>query len=103
MPKKITETSKPKAKATQTKSTPSAINSAKPQATEKSIKPQKTDKTTEVVKKPENKKASKRKILFVGSEAFPFAGTGGLGEVLGSLPRAVNDGGEIEARVILPL
>ncbi len=103
MPKKITETSKPKAKATQTKSTPSAFKSAKSQATEKSIKPQKTDKTTEVVKKPENKKASKRKILFVGSEAFPFAGTGGLGEVLGSLPCAVNDGGEYEARVILPL
>ncbi len=54
-----------------------------------------------------NKKATaikrKRKVLFVGSEAAPFAGTGGLGEVLGSLPRAINDGGEYEARVILPL
>ncbi|MCH5165223.1 MAG: glycogen synthase GlgA [Clostridiales bacterium] len=45
----------------------------------------------------------KKKILFVASEAFPFAGTGGLGEVMGSLPKAVNDSGEYEARVILPL
>ena len=65
MPKKITETSKPKAKATQTKSTPAAFKSAKQQTIEKSVKPQKTDKTTEVVKNPENKKASKRKILLV--------------------------------------
>ena len=26
------------------------------------------------------------KILYVGSEAFPFVATGGLGDVLGSLP-----------------
>ncbi len=44
-----------------------------------------------------------KKVLYVGSEAFPFAGTGGLGEVLGSLPRAINDGGRYEAAVILPL
>ncbi|MDE7395148.1 MAG: glycogen synthase GlgA [Clostridiales bacterium] len=42
--------------------------------------------------------------MFVCSEAFPFAGTGGLGEVMGSLPRAVNEQkGGFEARVILPL
>ena len=29
------------------------------------------------------------KILFVGSEAIPFAATGGLGDVLGSLPAAL--------------
>ncbi len=46
---------------------------------------------------------AKKKVLFVGSEAFPFAGTGGLGEVLGSLPRAINDGDDYEARVIIPL
>ena len=28
-----------------------------------------------------------KKILFVGSEAAPFASTGGLGDVLGSLPK----------------
>jgi starch synthase len=44
-------------------------------------------------------------VLHVCSEAHPFAGTGGLGEVAGSLPGAVNavSGSDIEARVILPL
>ena len=45
-----------------------------------------------------------KKVLFVCSEAFPFAGTGGLGEVMGSLPQAVNSRKcGFEARVILPL
>ncbi|MCH5160743.1 MAG: glycogen synthase GlgA [Clostridiales bacterium] len=57
----------------------------------------------QAVKKAEVKAAPKKKILFVASEAFPFAGTGGLGEVMGSLPKAINDSGEYEARVILPL
>jgi starch synthase len=30
-----------------------------------------------------------KKILFVGAEAMPFAATGGLGDVLGSLPAAI--------------
>ncbi len=46
---------------------------------------------------------SKRHILYVASEAFPFAGTGGLGEVIGSLPAAINASEDNEARVILPL
>lgn len=49
------------------------------------------------------KPTEKKKILFVASEAFPFAGTGGLGEVMGSLPKAINESNEYEARVILPL
>lgn len=46
-----------------------------------------------------------KKILFVGSEAMPFAATGGLGDVLGSLPEALKDaGGEnVDVRVVLPL
>lgn len=49
-------------------------------------------------------KKENKKVLFVCSEAYPFAGTGGLGEVMGSLPRAINvPGSEYEARVILPL
>lgn len=46
-----------------------------------------------------------KKILFVGSEASPFAATGGLGDVLGSLPAAVaKKGGEnFDVRVIIPL
>lgn len=40
-------------------------------------------------------------ILFVASEAAPFAKTGGLGEVIGSLPKALREQG-IDARVIIP-
>lgn len=58
---------------------------------------------TQPTKKAGAKAAQKKKILFVASEAFPFAGTGGLGEVMGSLPKAINDSGEYEARIILPL
>ena len=45
------------------------------------------------------------KILFVGSEAVPFAATGGLGDVLGSLPAALKRerGEEIDIRVVIPM
>lgn len=45
-------------------------------------------------------KPEKKKILFVGSEVLPFAATGGLGEVLGSLPKALAD--EYDVRVMMP-
>ena len=46
-----------------------------------------------------------KKILFVGAEAMPFAATGGLGDVLGSLPAAIaKAGGEnVDVRVMIPL
>ena len=44
------------------------------------------------------------KILFVGSEAIPFISTGGLGDVLGSLPAAlVRYSPDNDVRVVLPL
>ncbi len=44
------------------------------------------------------------KILFVGAEALPYISTGGLGDVLGSLPQAVKTANpDIDVRVILPL
>lgn len=43
-----------------------------------------------------------KKILFVGAEAVPFASTGGLGDVMSSLPAALCRVGE-DARVVLPL
>jgi len=48
-------------------------------------------------------KAVPLKILFAASECWPFAGTGGLGEVIGSLPKALGASGAADARVILPL
>ena len=46
--------------------------------------------------------AKKRKIAFVGSECYPFVKTGGLGDVMYALPRALVSEG-CEVRVILPL
>lgn len=45
-----------------------------------------------------------KKILFVGSEAVPFAATGGLGDVLGSLPAALKRAdGDTDVRVVIPM
>ena len=46
-----------------------------------------------------------KKILYVGAEAMPFAATGGLGDVLGSLPAAVaaEGGDDVEVSVVMPL
>ncbi len=43
------------------------------------------------------------KILYVTSEANPFAASGGLGDVLGALPPAIQESGRAEAEVIMPL
>ena len=42
------------------------------------------------------------KILYAASEALPFAASGGLADVVGSLPTAVAQGGH-DCRVVLPL
>ena len=41
------------------------------------------------------------KVLFVTSESNPFIKTGGLGDVMGTLPQALKNL-ELDARVILP-
>lgn len=48
------------------------------------------------------------KILYASSEALPFASTGGLADVIGSLPKAVKhameeSGEKCDARVVIPL
>ncbi len=48
---------------------------------------------------------NKLKVLFAASEAAPFITTGGLGEVAGSLPKALKEKykDDIDIRIILPL
>ena len=46
---------------------------------------------------------AKRKILFVASEARPFIATGGLADVIGSLPQALASDPKYDIRVVLPL
>ena len=43
------------------------------------------------------------KVLYVASECQPFIATGGLGDVAGSLPKAISKIGGVDIRVILPL
>lgn len=43
------------------------------------------------------------KILFVGAEVMPFAATGGLGDVMGSLPAALARRPDNDVRVVMPL
>ena len=45
----------------------------------------------------------KNSILFVASEANPFAGTGGLADVIGSLPKALASSTDFDVKVIIPL
>ena len=42
------------------------------------------------------------KILYAASEALPYIASGGLADVAGSLPRALNQAGH-DCRVVLPL
>ena len=75
--------------------------------------PKKSDKVTivedPVTEFPVTAKAEeptikpKRKILFVASEARPFIATGGLADVIGSLPQALAVDPEYDIRVVIPL
>ncbi len=46
-----------------------------------------------------------KKLLYVGSECMPFAATGGLGDVMGSLPAALKEKfpEDYDVRVVIPL
>ncbi len=45
--------------------------------------------------------ANRLKVLIVASEASPFAKSGGLGDVIGSLPKALKDK-KVDVRVVIP-
>ncbi len=74
--------------------------------TTKKTTAKKTTKTQEkktTAKLPEIKVVEKKKVIFLGSEAAPFIATGGLADVLGSLPKALAQNGNLDVSVILPL
>ncbi len=54
-------------------------------------------------KLPEVSVVAEKKIIFLGSEAAPFIATGGLADVLGSLPKALAQKDNLDVSVILPL
>ena len=78
---------------TSTKKTTSQSKSIKKPAT-------KTIKTKSI---PEIKIVSKKKIVFFASESAPFIATGGLADVVGSLPKALAKNVNNDVSVFLPL
>lgn len=72
---------------------------AKAQTAKKSVA-----KAKEAVEKELNKKGgtAKKSVLFVGSEAGPFIRSGGLGDVMEALPKAMLEE-NVDARVMIPL
>ena len=91
---KKTNTKKSETKAEKTKSAENKQN--KEEVNE--IKPKTAH--TEEVKPVEIEVRRKTKIAFVASEANPFAGTGGLADVIGSLPKALALTPDFDVRVI---
>lgn len=80
------------------KEEPTAIAEQQPvKIVEKEVCPPKQEKKAEPTVQP------KKKILFVASEARPFIATGGLADVIGSLPQALAKDPKYDIRVILPL
>ena len=60
-------------------------------------------KTIRTKKVSEITVVNKKKILYVASESAPFIATGGLAEVIGSLPKALAIDPAYDVRVVLPL
>lgn len=56
-----------------------------------------------IERKPVAKVQQDMKVLYVASECQPFVASGGLGDVAGSLPKAIAKKGGVDIRVILPL
>ncbi len=84
------------AKKSTTAKTTTKSTTAKPKTT--TTKKSTTTKTTTKAKA----KPAKKQVLMVASEGYPFVGSGGLGDVIGSLPASLC-GDSYDVSVILPL
>ena len=97
--------------ATKKESTKKAVESKTATTTKKTTKTttkktttKKTNTTKATAKKlPKIEVVSKKKVVFLASEAAPFIATGGLADVIGSLPKALAKRGNLDVSVILPL
>ncbi len=74
----------------------------------KKIISQASNHNTAVVVRPDRtavmvEPSKKRKVLYVGTECLPFVATGGLADVLGSLPKVLATDKSYDVRVVLPL
>ncbi len=66
----------------------------------------KKESTTQKIKTeklPKINVVEKKKVIYLGSEAAPFIATGGLADVLGSLPKSIAANGNFDVSVFLPL
>ncbi|MEG9429591.1 MAG: glycogen synthase GlgA [Christensenellaceae bacterium] len=68
-----------------------------------SVSVKKTKTATKDNKLPKITVEKPKKIIFLGSEAAPFIATGGLADVLGSLPKELAKNKNLDISVILPL
>ena len=96
-----TSTTKTKVKKTTEKKAVSTLakNTEKPKA---KVLPA-VEKKKSTGKLPKINVGIKKKIIFLGSEAAPFIATGGLADVLGSLPKALAKNKNLDVSVILTL
>lgn len=60
-------------------------------------------KTTKAKEEIKVEIVKKKSVLFVASESAPFIATGGLADVIGSLPKALAKETDLDIRVMLPL
>lgn len=94
-------------KTTKTKTT-AAEKTAKTTVAKATVKPAAKKTAPSKISKTSTEKSvkvseSKKKILFVASEATPFIATGGLAEVIGSLSVSLAATGNYDVRVVIPM
>ena len=88
---------------TKAKSSSTAKKSTTPKTITKKTMVTVEKKTVKTAKLPKVTVKQKKKIIFLGSEAAPFIATGGLADVLGSLPKALAKNKNLDVSVILPM
>ena len=95
--KPVKRTAAGKTTAKKTKETDAAEKKPTKKATVRKKTVREPDITVEFFEQP----AEKKKVAFIGSECYPFVKTGGLGDVMYALPRALVKL-NVDVRVMLP-